>query len=86
MTGTVVRVLRDTADDTAGRPGCPARREADREADQEADRERSPRLLRAVDDAVAVRAGTAGERPESERLVLHGVAGLPCPSHGYPRP
>ncbi|MFD6115495.1 hypothetical protein ACFWG0_36160 [Streptomyces yangpuensis] len=78
MTGTVVRVVRDAADDKAGRPGCPARREADRE--------RSPRLLRAVDDAVAVHAGTAGERPESERLVLHGVAGLPCPSHGYPRP
>ncbi|WP_183068822.1 hypothetical protein [Streptomyces sp. gCLA4] len=82
MTGTVVRVVRDAADDTAGRPGCPAHREADREAD----RERSPRLLRAVDDAVAVHAGTAGERPESERLVLHGVAGLPCPGHGYPRP
>ncbi|MFD6969304.1 hypothetical protein [Streptomyces sp. NPDC059979] len=62
-----------------------------RSARQDADRERSLRLLQAIDEAVANNAGTAGEWPEFERIVLYGVAGLPCreylpPGHGYARP
>ncbi|MFG2236451.1 hypothetical protein ACGFNX_41825 [Streptomyces sp. NPDC048723] len=53
-----------------------------------ADRERSLRLLKAIDEAGANGTGMAGEWSESERIVLHSVAVLPCrqyapPGHGY---
>ncbi|MCX4804587.1 hypothetical protein ACFWWM_25695 [Streptomyces sp. NPDC058682] len=59
-------------------------------ARQDAHRERSLRLFKAIDEARA-KADMAGEWPEFERIVLHGVAGLPGrdyppPGHGYPRP
>ncbi|MFI8281291.1 hypothetical protein ACIGBH_41905 [Streptomyces sp. NPDC085929] len=60
-------------------------------ARQRADRERSVRLLKAIDKAVADGTRKPGELSEFERIVLHGVVELPGreyppAGHGYPHP